>query len=603
MYYVINTIKKINANKYLLLGNVSSTNSVWGVPFTIITDTIGINYNAHNYYPTSSNMAGSALNARIISANQIEILGIKDSFALIFNIDSTGNLLNSIQSIQLYKGYFNGGNKNVNYNHDFTELLYIGAAYPYGKLYCGRYNLNTLTLIKDTLFTSQYLPYFYYGIKYGIPFPQITTFNNGNFLIASDKNILTIDSNFNILRKDTLIAKYGSSSYLQVFAHQINTDSSMLFAGNYQYSFGNGNIWSQSYLKKTYLFVYVNRISINGGNTIAQFHGTISLSANISPINAINKAVLWTVNDTNKATITQTGVVTAKANGLVIVTATTTDGSNLQAIKSITIIHQSLASSISINGPNSITQSKGIAQLTSVILPIDAANNPINWMLSDTAVASVTQTGLVTAKANGVVNITATTTDGTNLSSTKTIIITNQILASSISISGQNYISQNGGIIQLGADILPGAAANNSVVWTVIDTTKATITQAGIIKAKANGMATITAALTDGSNLQATKVIIITNQGVGLRDEISNNDVIEIYPNLASDEVIIKSTSNLVSFVLYDVLGNEFSYIETVTKDQNKYILKTINLKSGVYFIVAKNINGQAYNKRIQIIN
>ncbi len=46
------------------------------------------------------------------------------------------------------------------------------------------------------------------------------------------------------------------------------------------------------------------------------------------------------MNDTNKAVIDQTGLLTAKANGVVIVTATSTDGGNIKGTKTIVITYQ-----------------------------------------------------------------------------------------------------------------------------------------------------------------------------------------------------------------------------------------------------------------------
>ncbi len=50
--------------------------------------------------------------------------------------------------------------------------------------------------------------------------------------------------------------------------------------------------------------------------------------------------------------------------------------------------------------------------LTATVLPSDATNNNITWTSSDSSVATVAQTGKVTAKAAGTATITATTADG-----------------------------------------------------------------------------------------------------------------------------------------------------------------------------------------------
>lgn len=57
---------------------------------------------------------------------------------------------------------------------------------------------------------------------------------------------------------------------------------------------------------------------------------TEQLSSQVIPSNA-SQNIVWTSSDTNVATVNENGVVTPVANGIAIITATTTDGSNLNA--------------------------------------------------------------------------------------------------------------------------------------------------------------------------------------------------------------------------------------------------------------------------------
>lgn len=87
--------------------------------------------------------------------------------------------------------------------------------------------------------------------------------------------------------------------------------------------------------------VSVAGITVTGGNTITTKGGTLQLAANITPENATNKAVAWTSNDTTIATVdAATGLVTAKADGSVIITATAQDGSNMSGTAKVAITGQ-----------------------------------------------------------------------------------------------------------------------------------------------------------------------------------------------------------------------------------------------------------------------
>lgn len=84
----------------------------------------------------------------------------------------------------------------------------------------------------------------------------------------------------------------------------------------------------------------VSAISVTGaGNATTVINGgTLQMSAAITPTNATNKAVTWSVtNGTGSATISSTGLLTATGVGTVTVKATSQDGSGIFGETTITI--------------------------------------------------------------------------------------------------------------------------------------------------------------------------------------------------------------------------------------------------------------------------
>ncbi len=82
-------------------------------------------------------------------------------------------------------------------------------------------------------------------------------------------------------------------------------------------------LWLRAYLKGN--FVPNESIEIytsTGTSGITTKNGTLQMLALVSPDTSTLKAVYWQVNDTNIATIDQKGLLTAKADGVVTVTAT-----------------------------------------------------------------------------------------------------------------------------------------------------------------------------------------------------------------------------------------------------------------------------------------
>jgi len=155
--------------------------------------------------------------------------------------------------------------------------------------------------------------------------------------------------------------------------------------------------------------------------------GTLQMIATVSPSNATNIAVNWSVSDTLLATVSSTGLLTAKANGIVKVKATSKD--NPLAFGEIDITISKQLDSIKLKGVNnviSITSNKGTLQLEIVAYPINA-NNEVTWSISDTSLATISSTGLLTAKKDGKVKVTATSKENTKIKGEIEITISGQV--------------------------------------------------------------------------------------------------------------------------------------------------------------------------------
>ena len=72
--------------------------------------------------------------------------------------------------------------------------------------------------------------------------------------------------------------------------------------------------------------VAVTGVSLNKTETVIEQGKTETLTATVAPSNAANKAVTWKSSDEEVATVSDTGVVTAVAEGEAIITVTTAEG-------------------------------------------------------------------------------------------------------------------------------------------------------------------------------------------------------------------------------------------------------------------------------------
>ena len=289
----------------------------------------------------------------------------------------------------------------------------------------------------------------------------------------------------------------------------------------------------------------------------------INVNASVLPEKTNNKTLEYKSSNEKIAVVDGEGNVTPVGNGMCQITATTTDGSNLQAkcnvnvdIKPIKVtdikIRQKSYTIISLNQTPSFR---------TTITPSDATNKKVKWTSSNENIAVVSENGIVTPVKNGTCKIIATTTDGTNLSAS--IDITVDFKVTSISFSTKSYtITSVNQTPSFREKISPSNAANKSVKWTSSNENVAKVSTTGVIKPVKNGTCKIIATTTDGTNLsasiditvdiKATK-ITLDKTNINLTNEkYSDKITAKIEPSEASDKVKYTSSNEKVAKVKED---------------------------------------------------
>ena len=207
---------------------------------------------------------------------------------------------------------------------------------------------------------------------------------------------------------------------------------------------------------------------------------TATLVATVLPELTTDKSVEWSSSDETVAVVDENGVVTAVAVGEAIITATTTDGSNLSASCKVIVV-PTLAVSIELDQTEASVEEKSEFQLTATILPEHTTNKEVAWSSSDKWVATVDNTGLVTMYSAGEVIITATTTDGSNLSAICRINVYSGIDGVNgdnviVATIGDNIVVKNA---QLGS-IVRVYAADGSIISSEVATDGDVVVEAPI---------------------------------------------------------------------------------------------------------------------------
>ena len=169
--------------------------------------------------------------------------------------------------------------------------------------------------------------------------------------------------------------------------------------------------------------VPVSAITINSTEIKATIGSDpVQLTVTVAPDNATNKLVVWTTSDEAVASVSNQGLVTLKAIGEAVITATAADGSNITATCKVTV-EPIVVSAITLSAESLSLRPGDTSQLTATIKPSDASNKAVTWSSSNTAVATVSADGIVTAVAGGTAVITVKAADGSEISVTCNVTV------------------------------------------------------------------------------------------------------------------------------------------------------------------------------------
>ena len=258
----------------------------------------------------------------------------------------------------------------------------------------------------------------------------------------------------------------------------------------------------------------------------------------------------WTSSDESVATVDETGTVTAVAAGEANVTASVKDA-DIAASTHIKVV----VTPTGVAAPESVdlvTNGENTKDLDAKLIPADATDVKLAYESSDESVATVDETGKVTAVANGECTITtyvvadAKDADASELSAvaveaadseevddsvatmpedlaamdsafgvvpenlkaeTKVTVTTN---VESVTLDKTEGVLTVGNTVTVTATVTPDTATNASVTWSSSDEVIATVDSEGKITAVAPGTATITA--TSDSNPDASAAYAVTVQ-------------------------------------------------------------------------------------------
>ena len=244
----------------------------------------------------------------------------------------------------------------------------------------------------------------------------------------------------------------------------------------------------------------VSSIVINPNAVSLKTTETVKLTAAVMPEDATNKTITWTSSDNAVASVDTYGNVTANSVGEAIVTATSTDGSNVVAECRVTVVPTPVEGiTIDANGSTTLKALQTV-QLTAVITPETATDKSVSWSSSNSEIASVDENGLVTAQNVGTAIISAKS--GAKVATISISVI--PTIAEAITLNRTTAALKVTGTIQLTASFSPETTTDKTVTWASSNDAIATVNSEGLVTAHALGECEINATTADGSNKSAS---------------------------------------------------------------------------------------------------
>ena len=331
---------------------------------------------------------------------------------------------------------------------------------------------------------------------------------------------------------------------------------------------------------------------------------TAQLAASVLPATA-NQGIKFTSSDETVATVSETGLVTARKEGTAVITATAADGSEKSASCTIKVGATAVdvpVTGITLDQPEiTIEVLKDAKQLKATVEPANATNKDVVFSSSNTNVAVVSNTGLVTAINNGTATITVTSKENPSIMAKCLVKVGAPVLVTDVTVQPAELNLKTDGTYQLSVSVLPSNADERGVTFESSNTAVATVSASGLITAKGPGSATITVTAKDSSGKKATCTVTVTQPVKGVtvspssvviqKDNVQKLTASVVPENATNKKLIYKSSNETVAVVSNDGIitaRSEGWATITVCSEENQAIYGTCTVKVGLPVYVTK---------------
>jgi len=347
----------------------------------------------------------------------------------------------------------------------------------------------------------------------------------------------------------------------------------------------NSSVFASTTVTVTELVESITVTSVGSVSTL-NIGSTLQLSAQVLQSSATDKTYTWESSNTSIATVSPSGVVTALAEGAVIIKAKANDASNVEGQISL------LITKIPVTGidVDNLEVEVGLsAKINYTVYPLNATNSGVTFSVNDNSIAEVDALGNVTGVNAGAGSqtaiVTVTSIDDPTISQDVTITVVPRKADKSglISLDNHGYIVYEKvnvtKEIEVGTGLGQVPPLNYNLFLTAWGNAEDVIYDPSATQEEVDYAYDV---LYDA----------ITGMDYVIEDDVAIGDVatadVKVYPTIISDVVTV-SASNIE---LVKVVSSNGTIIEVIQGDLADVVeINTSELSQGIYFIYVYSSN------------
>jgi len=279
-----------------------------------------------------------------------------------------------------------------------------------------------------------------------------------------------------------------------------------------------------------------------------------------TPVNATGGAIsgrtaVWTSSSESVAKVSEKGLVTGISPGVVIITAITGEATGFLSLKILPVPIATLTIT-PLQSPVAAATQVALQAIARDSIGAALTGRTFSWTTSDSAIARVSQDGVVTGLAPGAVTITAS--QGAKSATTTVNVVAGVTTSIVISNTGRVWVQGARQLTFIARDVLGNVSSNPLVSWTSSDASAVSVTTSGVLFGlKPGSDVRVTAASGTASSTTTTRALAVTSVGTGDEHSCALTDLgdVECWGVNASGELGAGAFGSDTSFVPLAVAG------------------------------------------------